>query len=75
MVVKRSAPTQDMRFDLPVLGPETVTVCVGAKVRCLAVEAGKTILLQKDALIAQANEAGLSLVGLESSREGIASDA
>lgn len=66
VVVKMASPTQDVRFDLPILGPNTLTVLRDAGARCLAVEAAKTILLEKERLIAQANDIELSLVGVES---------
>ena len=65
VIVKMASPQQDMRFDLPVLGRESVAVAAAAGAACVAVEAGKTLLLDKDALIARANEANLCLVGLE----------
>ncbi|HZW87958.1 MAG TPA: UDP-2,3-diacylglucosamine diphosphatase LpxI [Myxococcaceae bacterium] len=63
VVVKRSKPDQDERFDLPAVGPGTLEVLrqVGGKV--LAVEAGKTLLLEGDRLLALAKEAGITLVG------------
>jgi len=65
VVVKMASPDQDMRFDLPVLGLQTIATAAAAGVACLAVEAGKALLLDKDALIAKANEAGLCLIGVE----------
>lgn len=68
VVVKMASPTQDMRFDLPILGPQTIAVATAAGVRCLAVEAHRTLLLDKGALLAQADEAGLCLIGIEPPR-------
>lgn len=65
VVVKMGSPIQDRRFDLPILGPHTIAVSVSAGVRCLAVEARTTLLLDKDALLAQADAAGLCLIGVE----------
>jgi len=45
-----SKPNQDIRFDVPVIGCETVEVAFAAGVKVLAVEAGKTLLLDKDAV-------------------------
>ncbi len=67
VVVKMASPEQDMRFDLPVLGSQTIAVAIASGVRCLAVEAGKTLLLDKETLIAQADAAQLALVGIEAS--------
>ena len=67
VVVKVASPTQDMRFDLPIVGVQTIAVAAAAGVVCLAVDAGKTILLDKDAVIANADLARLSLVGITAS--------
>ena len=69
VVVKMASPTQDMRFDLPVLGLQTIAVAEQAGVRCLAVEARKTLLLDREALIGRADAIGLCLVGVEPSAE------
>ncbi|MGH3054479.1 MAG: LpxI family protein, partial [Gaiellaceae bacterium] len=50
VVVKVSKPQQDLRFDVPAVGPETVRVCTAAGVAVLALEAGKTLLHDKDEL-------------------------
>ena len=47
MLVKVSKPNQDFRFDVPVIGPQTIETCAAAGVRCIAIEAGKTLLLEK----------------------------
>lgn len=64
VIVKVASPKQDMRFDLPILGPQTIAVAAAAGAVCVAVESHKTILLDKAAVIARADEAGLSLVGV-----------
>lgn len=66
VVVKAASPSQDRRFDLPVIGLETMTVLVASGVTCAAVEAHTTLLLDRDALLANANASGLCLVGVES---------
>jgi DUF1009 family protein len=63
VVIKVAKPNQDMRFDVPVLGLRTITPEIAAKVRVIAVEAGRTLLLEKEALIERASAAGISLVG------------
>ncbi len=65
VVVKMASRTQDRRFDLPVLGLRTIDVASAAGVSCLAVQAGSTLLLDKTALIEQANRHQLCLVGIE----------
>jgi DUF1009 family protein len=69
VLVKMASPSQDRRFDLPVLGPQTVAVAREAGVRCLAVEAGSTLLLDRAALIAAADAADLAVVGVEPSNQ------
>ncbi len=64
VVVKVTKPNQDMRFDVPCIGPDTVRVATAAKVRVIAVEAGRTLLLEKDELIKQAESARISIVGV-----------
>ena len=48
MLVKVSKPNQDFRFDVPVIGPQTIETCADAQVGSIAIEAGKTLLLEKD---------------------------
>lgn len=64
VVVKRSKPQQDMRFDLPAVGPRTIDVMSSVKASVLAVEAGRTIFLDRDLLLTKARSAGISVVGL-----------
>lgn len=66
VVVKVSKPQQDLRFDVPAAGPDTVDVCLECGVAVLALEAGKTLLLDKDELLRKAQQAGLAVVGVES---------
>lgn len=64
VVVKVSKPQQDLRFDVPAVGPQTVATCRQAGVAVLALEAGKTLLLEKADFLAAADAAGLSVVGV-----------
>ena len=63
IVVKVTKPGQDMRFDVPVIGTETLRVAADAKIRALGVEAGRTLLLEKAALIDLAERSKISLYG------------
>ncbi len=63
VVVKVSKPDQDMRFDVPVAGLDTLKAMVGVKARVLAMEAEKSILLQRKDFIKGAEGAGISVVG------------
>jgi UDP-2,3-diacylglucosamine hydrolase len=62
VMVKVSKPNQDMRFDVPVIGLETVRIAAESGIRVIAVEAGKTLLLERDAVIALANSSNMSVV-------------
>ena len=62
VMVKVSKPNQDMRFDVPVIGVETVRIAAESGVRVIAIEAGKTLLLERDAVIALANGSNMSVV-------------
>jgi DUF1009 family protein len=64
VVVKVSKPGQDLRFDVPAIGPATVAVCREAGVAVLALEAGKTLLLERDVLLGAAAAADLAIVGV-----------
>jgi DUF1009 family protein len=64
VVVKVAKPRQDPRFDVPVVGPGTIDAMGEAGAAVLAVEAGQTLLLDKDAFLARADAAGLSIWGL-----------
>jgi DUF1009 family protein len=62
IMVKVAKPTQDMRFDVPVIGVATIEVAVEAHLRVIAVEAGRTLLLDKDAVVEAAGRANISIV-------------
>ena len=61
-VVKIAKPNQDLRFDVPVVGVKTIAVMREAGATCLALDAGKCLLLDGDAVIAAANQAGIVIV-------------
>jgi DUF1009 family protein len=63
IMIKVAKPDQDMRFDVPVIGTETLRVATEARIRAIAIEAGRTLLLQKAVLIDLADRARISLVG------------
>ena len=65
VVVKVCKPDQDLRFDLPATGLRTVETMQEVKAACLAIEAGKTIMIQRDALIAKADAAGIVIIALD----------
>ncbi len=61
-VVKIAKPKQDMRFDVPVVGVATIEAMIAAGARCLALEAGRTLLFDREAIVARANEASIAIV-------------
>ena len=61
-VVKVAKPKQDMRFDVPVIGIRTVETMIAAGATCLSVEAGRTLLFDREALVARADQAGIAIV-------------
>jgi DUF1009 family protein len=64
-VVKVAKPRQDMRFDVPVVGAGTIEAMREAGAAVLALDAGKTLLLDKADFLSKADEAGLAVVGME----------
>jgi DUF1009 family protein len=64
VVVKVSKPDQDLRFDVPAVGVDTIKNIHAVRGAVLAVEARKTILLEMDTLLKQADAAGISVVAV-----------
>lgn len=62
-VVKVAKPNQDMRFDVPVVGVATMEAMRDAGATCLCVEAGRTLLFDRAAMVVVADAAGIALVG------------
>jgi len=62
VVVKVSKPDQDMRFDVPIIGPETIKLLKKLKASCISIEAKKTLIMDKEETIQLANEAGIGIV-------------
>ena len=65
VVVKVSKPKQDFRFDIPCVGRRTIESCAAGNVAVLAVEAGATLLLDKDNLLRAADAQGLRVIAVE----------
>lgn len=65
VVVKVSKPRQDMRFDVPVVGIRTIRVMQRAHAQVLAVDAGKTLLFEREQLIEEANRSGIAVMGMK----------
>jgi DUF1009 family protein len=64
-VVKLAKPNQDLRFDVPVIGPATVQLMARLKVSALAIEARKTLMIDREDLIRAADSAGIAIIALE----------
>jgi UDP-2,3-diacylglucosamine hydrolase len=68
-VVKVAKPRQDMRFDVPVVGAGTLQTMAEVKSRTLAVEAGRTLLLEKSEFLSAADGLGIAVWGMEEGPE------
>jgi hypothetical protein len=62
-IVKVAKPNQDMRFDVPVVGVSTIEAMKAAGASTLSVDAGRTLMIDGDAIIKAADEAGICIVG------------
>ncbi|MBR0555705.1 UDP-2,3-diacylglucosamine diphosphatase LpxI [Ciceribacter sp. L1K23] len=70
VLVKLCKPQQDVRADLPTIGRSTVENAVKAGLAGIAVEAGRSLIVDREALVAMANDAGLFVCGLDRSLPG-----
>lgn len=68
VVVKRCKPQQDLRFDLPAVGPRTIETMEAVHAAVLALEAGRTVLLDRDETLSKAEQAGIAIVGIAEKR-------
>ncbi len=66
VVVKVSKPRQDMRFDVPIVGPRTLETAAAAGVAAIAMEAGRTLFLDKDQVESLATQHNITLWGIPS---------
>ncbi|MFT5386911.1 MAG: DUF1009 family protein, partial [Candidatus Omnitrophota bacterium] len=64
VVVKMSKPEQDLRFDVPVIGARTIRNMIKSQAKCVAIEAGKTIIIDREKTIALAEQADISIVAV-----------
>jgi hypothetical protein len=62
-IIKVAKPNQDMRFDVPVVGVSTIEAMAAAGATALSIDAGKTLMIDGDAIVKAADEAGISIVG------------
>ena len=64
-IVKVAKPNQDMRFDVPVVGLATIQAMRVAGASALSIDAGRTLMFERETMIASADEAGITIVGRE----------
>ena len=64
-VVKLAKPNQDLRFDVPVIGPATVQLMARLKASAIAIEARKTLMIDRDELISVADRENVTIVAVE----------
>ena len=62
-IIKVAKPNQDMRFDVPIVGLATIQAMRLAGAKVLSVDAGRTLIFDREAFLASANEAGIAIVG------------
>jgi DUF1009 family protein len=67
-VVKVAKPKQDPRFDVPTIGQDTLATLLECGAGALAVEAGRTVILDREAVARGADEAGIPIVGIDEER-------
>jgi len=67
-VVKVAKPNQDPRFDLPTVGTDTLATLIECGAGALAVEAGRTVILDREAVVRVADEHGISMLGIHDER-------
>jgi DUF1009 family protein len=68
VVVKVARPSQDARFDVPTIGPQTLEALASARVGALAFEAGATLVVERETLAREADALGISVVGVDPAR-------
>jgi hypothetical protein len=69
VLVKAPKPGQDLRLDLPAIGPRTVELAAAASLAGIAVAAGGVLVAAQDELVEKADAAGLFLIGVEWPRD------
>ena len=69
VVVKRAKPQQDLRLDLPTIGPGTVEIMRNGKASVLILEAGRSLVLERQRVIAEADVAGIAIAAASTQDE------
>lgn len=70
-LVKLCKPQQDLRADLPTIGPATIEAIVAAGLGGIAVEAGRALIVEREALLKAADEAGIFVCGIDAGVPGL----
>ena len=70
VVVKATKPIQDLRFDLPAIGPDTIRTIAEVRGRALGIEAGSTIILDRELTLSLADDAHIAVVAVDPSKVG-----
>lgn len=68
VLVKTAKPNQDLRVDLPTVGPKTIELAVAAGLAGIAIEAQGALIAEKDVTLGKANDAGLFVIGIDRSK-------
>jgi len=69
-VAKSAKPKQDMRFDVPGIGPDTIESMAAAGAVALVFEAGRTLVVEKEVLLEKANQHGMTIVAMAGDEAG-----
>jgi len=69
-VAKSAKPRQDMRFDVPSVGPDTIDSMVSAGAVALVIEAGRTLMVDRDVMVEKANQHGMTIVAMAGDEAG-----
>ena len=64
VLIKMAKPQQDDRFDLPTIGPDTISAAVKAGLRGIALQAGRSLIVERESTIAAANQANIFIAGI-----------
>jgi hypothetical protein len=64
VIAKAGRPAQDMRFDIPVIGLHTIKTLTRAQVACIAIEAGKTLVIDMKAAVGLADKKGIAVAAV-----------
>ncbi|HWR30315.1 MAG TPA: UDP-2,3-diacylglucosamine diphosphatase LpxI, partial [Negativicutes bacterium] len=69
-VAKSAKPRQDMRFDVPGIGPDTIDSMAEAGAVALVIEAGRTLVVDREAVVERANQHGMTIVAMAGDEAG-----